>query len=368
MKIIFVIFLFCTFGCSTFKKINLTKPKQAEKVFNAKWIKNLDPYYSSGNLPLTTAAPTIHDGAVFVGSLDGELLSYDIENGRKNWSSKDGSAINHAPLVEGEWVYYGTELGRFFVRNQSDGKLKYAIDLGASIESKPVFSQGRVFVHLRGHQLVCLDAETGKIVWSYRRAVPISVTFQRLARPLVIGSKIYIGFADGFLVALSLEEGAVLWETKLVENQKFVDVDLDPVFLQNSLITGSPSSTLKAVDSINGAIKVVYPFQVMANILSRGDILILGTQDGEVVFVNAAGDVLKRKQVSKKGISSLKWWKEKLIISTFGGVILALNPNDLSIGDRFYLGSFQSTVYGDLEVSGEGLAIFSNRNRLYYFE
>src|SRR5690606_14820909 len=137
---------------------------------------------------------------------------------RPLWWINDKTELGAPVEFFNDYIVYGGLNGRLFVRHYITGKLKYAIDLYVPIESAPYYFNGRLLVYLRGHQVAHLDAETGKILWVYRRAVPITTTLQRTTRPLVIGNKIIIGFADGYVGALSVEEGLLLWETKLVEN------------------------------------------------------------------------------------------------------------------------------------------------------
>lgn len=366
-SLFFIFFLLSLGACSGLKGLKLDKPVRQDALFKAKWVKDLDPYYLSGNLPITTGAPSIAEDILYVGTLAGEFKAIDADNGRVIWNEKDGLPISSQPLIDNKTVYYGGVSGRLYVRHYLTGKLKYAIDLGAPIESSPVLSQGRLLVYLRGHQIVCLDAETGKIIWNYRRAVPVTVTLQKVSRPLVLGNKIIAGFADGFLVALSLEEGTIVWEQKLVENQKFVDVDLNPILVNGMIISGSPSSFVRGVDPDTGNIKIQFTEMSVANPLIRGETMVLGTPEGEVVFMNLTGEVLKRKKVSKRPVNNLFWWREKLVVTTFKGELLALDPLSLKVEEKFLLGSEQSAVFGDLIGDENGFGMLTSRNRLYFF-
>jgi outer membrane protein assembly factor BamB len=355
-------------SCSQLKSLNVKAPQKSESFFKVRWAKNLDFDYKPGNLPITYGGTSMSEDAVFAGALDGSFRAIDAENGRELWSFKESTPIAAPALVFGEHVYYGTQGGRLIVRHQVSGELKYEIDLGAPIESAPVISQGRLVIYLRGHQILCLDAETGKIVWNYRRAVPVTVTLQRTSRPLIIGNKIILGFADGHAGALSLDEGTLIWEQKVVETQKFVDVDLNPILVDNMVIIGSPSGELKALDPNTGAIKRQYPVVSMTNPLSRGEVLVVGTVMGEVVFMGVDGKIIKEGSVSKHAINQLWWWKNYVVVSTFAGELLAIDPLDFSVVSRFDLGHSQSAIFGDAALSESGLGILTSRNRLFFFE
>jgi len=365
MKYFFLILTSLLMGCGTFKP---HAPEKQTAFFNNIWSKNLDTEYVSGNLPIGLGAPRIFNDIVFMGSLDGVMSAYDVESGRLMWSANDKTPLNGPVEFFKDHIAYGGLSGRLFVRHYLTGKLKYAIDLAAPIESAPVFHNEHLFIYLRGHQLVHMDAETGKILWVYKRAVPVTTTLQRTTKPLILGNKVIVGFADGFLGALSMDEGLLVWETKLVENSKFVDVDLNPVVAGGMIISGSPSGELKAINPESGAVARTFGVSVMAHPIVRGEQLILGSNDGEIVIMNLNGDTLKKVKISTQAISAVSWWKEMLIVASFDGQVRAVDPLTLKVVDHFNLGYDYSAIFSDIVTNDDFLALYSSRNRLYLFQ
>lgn len=348
-------------------ELKLKTPSQEKKIFHVGWSKNMDTTFESGNLPIGLGAPRIFQDIVYMGSLSGVMNAYDLETGRTLWSVKEKTPLGGPVEFFKDHIAYGGLSGRFFVRHYLSGKLKYSIDLMDPIESAPYYFNGRLIVYLRGHQIVHLDAETGKILWVYKRAVAVTTTLQRTSRPLVVGNKIIVGFADGFVGALSLDEGLLLWETKLVETSKFVDVDLNPVLVGGSVIIGSPAGNLKSVNPDSGAISQSYSLSVMSHPFVKNQQLLLGTNDGEVVIMSLSGEVLKKLKVSKFAVSAVTWWKNYIIAASFDGKLRAIDPLEMKVIETFSLGYDFSSVFSDLVTTEESLAVYSSRNRLYLF-
>ncbi|HLT22906.1 MAG TPA: PQQ-binding-like beta-propeller repeat protein [Bacteriovoracaceae bacterium] len=367
MRFYLFLSLLTLFSCSS-SSLKLTPPKQEGKVLTVAWNKNLDLEYRSGNLPIGVGAPRIYEDMVYMGALNGEMNAFDLETGRLIWSETESTPLGAPVAFFEDHVGYGGESGRFFVRHYLTGKLKYAIDLGSPIESAPVYHKGRLLIYLRGHQLAQLDAETGKIIWVYRRAVPITTTLQRTSKPLIIGNKIILGFADGFAAALSFEEGLLLWETRIASGAKFVDVDLNPILANGMVITGSPSTALTALNPDSGVINQTYPITSVAHPQLVNEQLLMGTNDGEVVLMSLSGEVLKQAKISELGISALAWWKGHIIAAAFDGKIYAVDPLEMKVVDHFSLGHAYSAVYSDLVANDSYLAVYSSRNRLYVFK
>jgi outer membrane protein assembly factor BamB len=357
-----VLALLLTLGCG-----HLKAPEKKTSFFKVSWSKNLDPVYESGNLPIGLGAPRIFQDIVYQGSLSGVMSAYDLETGRVLWSAQDKTPLNGAVEFFQNHIAYGGANGRLYVRHYLTGKLKYAIDLGAPIESAPHFFNDRLLIYLRGHQIVHLDAETGKVLWAYKRAVPVTTTLQRTTRPLVLGNKIIIGFADGYVGALSVDEGLLLWETRVVDQSKFIDADLNPLDVQGAVIAGSPSGELKALNPENGAVTRSYEVTVQAHPVLRAQQLLLGTTDGEVLLMNLNGEIMKRVKISTQPISAINWWKDTIIAASFDGLLQAVDPLTLKVVDQFALGNDYSSVFSDIVVTEENLAIYSSRNRLYVF-
>ncbi len=351
-------------SCRSFK---LLQPEKQTDFFRVAWSKNLDPDYQSGNLPIGTGAPRIFNEIVFMGSIGGEMAAWDLETGRVLWKKKEKTPLGGPVEFFNDHIAYGGLNGRLFVRHYVSGELKYAIDLGAPLESAPYFYQDKLIVYLRGHQIVHLDAETGKVLWVYKRAVPITTTLQRTARPLILGSKIIIGFADGFIGALSKEEGLLLWETKVVEQSKFIDVDLNPILAGGIIISGSPSGDLKAINPENGAVARSYGVSVMAHPFLKGEQLVLGTNEGEIILMSLSGEILKKVKITDQPISALTWWRGNIIAASFDGKMRAVDPLTSKVVDEFSLGYDYSAIFSDIVTTDDYLTIYTSRNRLYVF-
>ena len=158
---LFLALIFTMAGCGHFKP---EAPVKKDRLFKVAWNKNLDPEYISGNLPVSLGAPRIYQDIVYMGSTAGKMNAYDLETGRTLWTADENTRLGAPVEFFKDHVAYGGLNGRLYVRHYMTGKLKYAIDLGAPIESAPVFYNDRLLLYLRGHQLVRLDAETGKIL------------------------------------------------------------------------------------------------------------------------------------------------------------------------------------------------------------
>jgi outer membrane protein assembly factor BamB len=348
--------------------LGLQKVERPQKVFNLKWAKNLDPNYEAGNLPIGLTSPLIHDDILYQGNLDGRMVAYNVADGRVVWETDEKQPLSSTPQIHQELLIYGSQMGRVFARHYLTGKLTYSIDLKAPVESAPTFFKGRMFFHLRNHQLVVLDALTGKIIWTYKRAVPYTTTLQGVSRPLPYKNNIIVGFADGYVGSLSIDDGQLKWEERITTATKFVDVDINPVLFNNKLYIASFAGDLKVLDPTNGTL--LRSLGVTAGhtpVVYAGNMYV-PTLFGEVIVLDGQSNIQKRVRVSEDSLVSIGQWKNRIVVSTSTGKVIAVDTKTSRVSGSFNLGNQYSTVFGDLEAMGEYLAVYSSRNRLYLFQ
>lgn len=372
MKIL-IVFILCV-SCSTIKKIKEADlksyiDKRSRKIdfLNIAWAKNLDPSYSSGNRPIGFSSPTIHDDVVYVGSLSGKFYAFNAQTGAKIWMQDEKQPLNAKASIFKDSIIYGSMYGRLFSRDVLTSKINYSIDLGAPIESAPLVYDGKLFIHLRNHKIVALDAESGKIFWTYQRSIPFKITLQKVSRPMAYKNKIIVGFADGFLVSLTQLEGVVAWETQLSKASKFVDVDLTPMIFNNRIVAGSAAGKLSFLNPETGFITKAINIIAGHTPVKIGNELFVGSIFGEVYRLDKSGEIKAKKKISDNAISSIVSWKDNIAISTMGPKLYVLSPYDLKDLQNWSLGTEVSSTFGKAVTNSEVMSIYSSRNRIYTF-
>jgi outer membrane protein assembly factor BamB len=332
------------------------------------WSKNLDPLYDTGNLPIALQSPLIYEGLVYVGDNAGSFSAFELENGRQVWKEKENTTYHAGAVGYKDQIIYGTVQGLVTSRQYLTGKIKYSVDLGASIETSGTIHEGRIFFQLRNHQVFALDLETGKILWAYKRSVSNLTTLQRASKPIVYKDKVIVGFADGSLTALSIDEGVLLYETKLANAAKFLDVDATPYIFNDFLYAGAVGSSISVIDPKNGKILRKGDFSASAGPIMIENQLVFGTPNGEIIVTDKNLNIEKRDKVSRNFISSIVSYNKLLAIGTTDGAVHLIEPKTIKAVSRFTFGHAYSAIFGDLASKEKYLAVLSSRNRLFIFK
>ena len=334
IKTILFSFLFLGLSCSKLPfestKVERTKPI-------VRWSQNFDPVYDSGNLPIGTNGPLIYNGLVFIGTPKKQMKAFDLEKGNEIWSSNELHTPSARPSIYNKkWLIYGSNGGRVYSRNYLTGKIRYKIDLGSAIEATPVFYKGRGIFHLRNHKIIVLDAETGKVLWSYKRSVPFTTTLHGASKPVVKDNRIFVGFADGFVICLRVEDGSLLWEQKVAAKFKFIDVDMSPAISNNFLYAGPQNGPLQVLSLDSGKVVRSLNYQISRGPLTSGEQKYWGTTDGSIVELGRYDKEVAKIDLKSGAITGLNFWKDKILVGTSSGKFFILNRDSLSISCLLY--------------------------------
>ena len=123
-----------------------------------------------------------------------------------------------------------TKDGELVAIDALTGTVNWQIVMSSEVLSKPVVVAESVLARTVDGQIVSLNKSTGKTQWSYQQSKP-ALTLRGSGLLVVARDRIYAGMANGRLVALSVDNGEVIWDTTLStpqghsEIQRLVDVD-----------------------------------------------------------------------------------------------------------------------------------------------
>ena len=156
------------------------------------------------------SSPVIARGAVYFGANDSQVYAVNLADGQKRWSYAADDTVEAPPLVVGEWVIAGTSAGTLVALQASDGAVqwKYAAGNrligGANIANAAKPEAARIVLGCYDNRLHCLEAITGKLVWTYETQGYIN------GAPAISGDRVVFGGCDATLHILSLADGKAL--------------------------------------------------------------------------------------------------------------------------------------------------------------
>ncbi|MDD3288702.1 MAG: PQQ-binding-like beta-propeller repeat protein [Alphaproteobacteria bacterium] len=202
-------------------------------------------WHKSMSKPLRSA-PTIADGRVYVVTIDNELFALDVKNGNELWRHNgiiESATLmgSSSPAVSGDSVIIAYSSGEIFSLRAQNGRVAWSDMLASStkvgalpaiadIRGLPVVDRGRVFAVSHSGRMASIDKRTGERIWD--------TEIGGINTPAVAGDAVFVLTNDNELVALTRDNGRVLWSKELSKFKDPEDHDSKPVMWYGPLMAG----------------------------------------------------------------------------------------------------------------------------------
>lgn len=296
-----------------------------------RWKRHVGEIGSAGIQPAVT-----HD-AVYAANADGELFRLDPVNGKKVWKVDCGFKISGAVGAgEGLVVVGGlkSELAAF----DENGKLRWLTKVSSEVLSAPQIVDGMVVVRGSDGRIAALSAEDGKRQWVYERSTP-SLIVRNHAGVNIQHGVVYAGFAAGKLVAISMLNGAVIWEAAVsqprgnTELERICDITSVPSVDSEKVCAVAFQGRLACFDDKQGA--MMWSRDVSSDkglALLRNTLYVTDAEGTVLALDNSTGSTLwKNDQLFMRRVSAPYVMEKYVVVGDFEGYLHVLSRDDGSL-------------------------------------
>ncbi len=257
-----------------------------KKLFTVDWRASLVKSELLEYQPRETAQPAVDPDTerVIVATRDGAIRCLHGDTGDVLWEVKTLTRFFAGATVQQGVAYVPGGDGVLYALRTATGEKVWEYKANEELVTAPVIREGKAYVASQSEVIYAVDLNTGKWVWQYRRDAPSGFTVRGTSRPVVSDGLVYMGFADGWLVALGADDGVLRWERRLTLSggNQFLDVDSTPVVDDlGHVFAASYRDGVYALNAQTGDILWTAARPGLTSLLLRGDVL-FATGDGSL--------------------------------------------------------------------------------------
>jgi len=152
-------------------------------------------------------SPVLVDNLLLAGTLGKELIALDSDRGREAWAFDAGDWIWGSPAVGDGIAYFGDLAGQLHAVNVINGSEIWNVTLSGRISASPALSEDRMFVVTESGTLLVREISTGRELWN----APLDGELR--TAPLVVGDTVFVATngGDPLLCAFDVERGTERW-------------------------------------------------------------------------------------------------------------------------------------------------------------
>ena len=237
------------------------------------------------------SSPAVVNGVVYFGSSDNSLHALSARTGSQIWTYVTGGLVQSSPAVVNGVVYFGSDDGSLYALNAETGLKLWSFTTKGFTDSSPAVSDGIVYFGSSDGNVYALDARTGSKLWSYATSDQVE------SSPAVANGTVYIGNDGGTLYAIDAGTGVKRWSYTA---SPYGGITASPAVANGVVYVGSTNGTLYALDSMTGTLdwsNALDPLATSGGLDSSGavanGVLYLGSGPGIDYALNAStGKVL----------------------------------------------------------------------------
>nr|VFJ87852.1 MAG: Beta-barrel assembly machine subunit BamB [Candidatus Kentron sp. H]VFJ89571.1 MAG: Beta-barrel assembly machine subunit BamB [Candidatus Kentron sp. H]VFJ96270.1 MAG: Beta-barrel assembly machine subunit BamB [Candidatus Kentron sp. H] len=203
--------------------------------------------------------PIVHGKRLFAATPEGEVHAYDAQTGESLWETDIDLPISGGPGIGHQTVLVGSNTGKVAALSQETGEVLWKVKTSSEVLAMPQEKNGVVVARTIDGKLFGLEEADGARRWVYERSVPI-LTLRGTSNPVIVDDLVIAGYDGGQLVAVSLEDGRMVWETRITlprgrsDIDRMVDIDGEIAVVGNAIYAVTFQGQVAAVNAMSGNI------------------------------------------------------------------------------------------------------------------
>lgn len=275
------------------------------------------------------AQPVVADGIVYTMDSDSVITAFNLGTGAKLWRKPtvnedlDSSNVGGGLCWEAGTLYAVNGMAELLALDAVNGTLRWRHSIDVPARSAPTVAEGRIFLITIDSKLLALSANDGHLLWSYQ-ATQTPTTLLGSPAPAYAQGIVVAGFASGELAAVRADSGNVIWTDGLglalgqAGVVEFLAIRGEPVISNNQVFATGLGGLTIAADLLTG--RRVWERRVASENTPclGGDWMFMISTDQEIGAINV-------NDARISWIASLPRWenpdKKKDPITWFGPVL-----------------------------------------------
>ncbi len=318
--------------------------------------------------------PAVTAKAVYAADGFGQVVAVDRRTGKPQWRTHVKDRISAGVSADRRHVVLVTGTAQVVALDANTGQEVWRAPATTKALAPPTLAHNLVLVKTMDDVVVALDAHTGKKRWQYQHdTTPLRLHTSSAVQ--VHDDYAIVGFADGKIVILQLKTGRVMWERRIAQPRgatqlkRVVSIDANPVIERNVMYVVTFQGYLMAIEMRSGEVLWRKSFSSNTGMAISGRYLVITDEQGHVWALDKRnGHVFWRNQQLQARHSTAPAIADRLVVvGDSEGYVhwLALDSGEFVARNRL---TTRAPIYAPPVVRGDQVFVLNSKGVLISFK
>ena len=317
--------------------------------------------------------PVIGGDLIYAASSDGELRAVNRESGKVVMDEELDAALSGGVGLYGDALLLGSSDGAVLKVDRSSGEVLWSTRVSGEVLAAPQGNGEIVVAQTYDGKLIGMDFQTGEKRWTYDSNVPV-LTIRGTSTPILRDDVVFAGFANGRVLALDAETGAVGWEVRVAisqgrsEIERIVDVDGSMELSGGELYAASYQGRIVGVDASSGRGLWQQDVSSVSGVSQGFGNVYVADEDGTLYAFLRNGQGLRWQQgaLGYRKLSRPVPVSSYVAVADFEGIVHLVSQVDGEFAGRVKVDG--DGVRADMLSDGNVLYVYGNSGKLIAYE
>ena len=204
--------------------------------------------------------PHVFDDKIAFAQTGGKVAVYELNSGRAVVSGSVVGPVSAGVGGNAKYLVTGTHDGVVTAINSKDGTQAWSTNVASEVVSVAHADNDLAILRTNDNRILGLAISTGEKFWAVTQTPP-ALTLRGASVPIVRDGVIYAGMDNGKVIAISTENGNVIWEARVSvpsgrsELERLVDIDGQIAADDNFIYAASYHGRVVSISRENGRIR-----------------------------------------------------------------------------------------------------------------
>jgi outer membrane protein assembly factor BamB len=279
--------------------------------------------------------PNLQRDALYTVDVRGRVRAVSLTDGKARWETDLDVEVTAAVGFGDDQVLIGSRKGDVIALDPATGQERWRAHVTSEVLAAPVADAGVTVVQTDDGHLTAFASDNGQRQWVAERPEP-PLSLRGTATPVIVANAVLSGFASGKLMAVGLKDGRVLWEIPVAQPQgrseieRLIDVDAPVLVAGRMLVAAAYQGKVVALSLEDGRLlwsREISSYSALAadanNVYvsdARGQVYALDLRSGATVW--------KQDQLLNRHLSAPALVGNAVAVGDFDGYVHWLSRDD----------------------------------------